>query len=562
MARPPDIAYALDDEPSFAEITPLALQSLVVQSIYFLLPGIIASAAHADGIFTTNFLCLTIAGLGWAALLQVATRGPIGSGYPLAFVPSPVFLAAYLLAVQDGNLGAAGAMTVIAGIFGLLLATLLRRLNTLVPTEMAGVVVFLIGASLLPRVLAQALPTDLPAEERYETAILAVVSLTVMMGIALTRSRLTRFGVLIGGAFGTVVSLLLGFVPSAAGDLLAHAPWIAIPTPILPRFDLVDGGLLPAFLLTLVASTASWLGDLVAFQRAADGSWARPDEPPIRRGVLANSVALFVAGLAGGMAPSSSSACVGLAIATGTLARRIAIVGSVMLLLLACLPKVVALFVLVPDPVKAAMLADVCCFMMAAGCQLITTRMLDAQRTFTVGIGLSTGLAVLTGRAELVALLPPALASPVTAGALVAFVLNLLTKPLIARSTTFGIAIGPGLQQAIEDRCIEMGGAWGARRGTIEQISHCLLELVEVLAGRGNDGLSVEARFTEGQISLVLNWAGDPLPPPAARPDVSDLEGPLAAQEAFAVWLATRHAQRFEQRETETGTEARLDFAD
>src|SRR3954462_11428119 len=114
-------------------------------------------------------------------------------------------------------------MTVVAGIFGLLLATLLRRLNTLVPTEMAGVVVFLIGASLLPRVLAQALPTALQAAERYETAILAVVSLTVMMGIALTRSRLTRFGVLIGGAFGTAVSLLLGFAPSAAGDLLAHA---------------------------------------------------------------------------------------------------------------------------------------------------------------------------------------------------------------------------------------------------------------------------------------------------------------------------------------------------
>jgi hypothetical protein len=56
MARPPDVTYALDDEPSFAEITPLALQSLVVQSIYFLLPGIIASVAHANGIFTTNFL--------------------------------------------------------------------------------------------------------------------------------------------------------------------------------------------------------------------------------------------------------------------------------------------------------------------------------------------------------------------------------------------------------------------------------------------------------------------------------------------------------------------------
>jgi xanthine permease XanP len=560
-SRPADIAYALDDVPPAAEVLPLVVQNLALQSIYFLLPGIVAAAAEADGLAATNFLCLTLVGLGLAALLQVATRGPVGSGYPIAFIPSPVFLSGYLLAAQLGDPAIASTMTIVAGFGGVLLALLLRRLNALVPTEVAGVVVFLIGVSLLPRLLAASMPVNLAPQERDETALIALGSLAVMMVVALTRTRFSRFGVLLGGAAGTAVALPLGHAPHEAAAVLADAAWIGIPTPVLPRLDWTHGDLLPAFLLALIASTASWLGDLLAFQRAADGSWARPDEVPIRRGLLANSLAMVVTGMIGGMAPATSSACVGLSIATGTLARRIAVVSGVALLLLACMPKVVALFVLVPEPVKAAMLAYVCCFMVAAGCQLITTRMLDARRTFVVGLGLSIGIAQMVAPSVFAAL-PRALSSPVTSGALLAFLLNLATQPFVARSARFSISTGPRMQQQVIDHCTEMGGAWGARRETAEHIGHCLLELGEILAARDLPGFEVSARYSEGLVVVLVSWDGAALPTPSARPNAADLEGPLAAQEAFAVWLATREATRFSQRDIPGGTEARLDFAD
>lgn len=563
IQRPPDVAFALDDVPPAQEVAPLVVQQLAIQSIYFLLPGIVASAFGLGGLATTNFLCLTIAGLGIAGLLQVASRGPFGSGYALPAIPSPVFLAAYLLAAETTDLAQASVLTVVAGACGMVLALVLRRLQSLVPTEAAGVVVFMIGVSLLPRAFASAAGPTLDASLRPMAAGVALGSLALMMLVALLRTGLSRFGVLLGAAIGCAVAIALGLLPPNSGELLREAPWLALPVPSVPRLGHFDAALLPAFLLTLVAATASWLGDLVAFQRAADGSWVKPDPAPIRRGLLANSVAVVASGLIGGMAPATSSACVGLAIATRTLSRVVAILGGIALLALACMPKLVALFALVPDPVKAAMLGYVCCFMMARGCQLITARMLDARRTFVAGLGLATGIGVLIAPDLLAEALPRALRSPVAAAALVAFALNLLTAPLVARQAGFEIWIASGrMPQDIADRCEEIGGAWGTRRATMERAGHALIELAEVLAGRGIERFRVTARHDDDLVRITLAYAGEPLPRPAARPDASDLDGPLQAQEAFAVWLATRQAQAYQQRHAAGLTELRLEFAD
>ena len=47
-----------------------------------------------------------------------------------------------------------------------------------------------------------------------------------------------------------------------------------------------------------------------------------------------------------------------------------------------------------PDPVMGAILVYVACYMILAGIQVITSRMLDARRIFVVGIALIFGLSV------------------------------------------------------------------------------------------------------------------------------------------------------------------------
>jgi len=561
MVRPPDVAFALEERPPVRQTLALALQQVAIQSIYFLLPGIVGQAFGLLRLDAINFLCLSVMLLGITALLQALPRGPVGSGYALPAIPSPVFVAAYLLAAESGNPSVAAALTAAAGIAGLVLAALLRRLQRVMPTEVAGVVVFMIGTSLLPRALA-AVGREGGAAGPGLVRILALATLALMIVLALSRGRLSRFAVLIGGAVGWVAALALGSTPADQAVLLREAPWFALPRPDPPALASFDFALAPAFALTLLASLASWTGDLVAFQKAADGAWQRPDPAPIRRGLMAQSLGLLTAGLAGGMAPSSSSACVGLAIATRTLSRTVAVAGGALLLLLGCCPKLVAVFVLVPDPVEAAMLGYVSCFMMATGCQLITARMLDARRTFTVGLGLAAGLGVLIAPEGLLRDLPRALASPVTAGTLVAVVLNLLTLPLVRRRAVFEVATTGRMQQEVVDRCEALGGAWGARRETMDRVKHCILEIGEILAGRGIGRFAVEAQLEEERIAVLLTYRGDPLPEPAARPDLDALLGPSEAQEAFAMWLATRGAASHRQRSAIKGTELQLEFHD
>lgn len=559
LVRPPQIAHALGETLPPGQAAALAAQQIAIQSIYLLLPGVVGAQFGLIPIDLVNFLQLSVAAIAMAALLQVLTRGPVGSGYPVPSIPSPVFVAVYLLAAPGANLVVMGTMAVVAGVFGIVLALLLRRLQAIVPTEVAGVVVFLIGISLLPRAFSAIAG---PPDEPLGRGPLALATLAVMILVALRGGWASRYAVLVGAALGSVAAFALGIGVQADTRILDSAPWFALPRFEPPAAEAFDASLLPAFGIALLASLASWTGDLVAFQRSADGAWRRPDTPPLRRGMLAQSVALMLAGGIGGMAPSTSSAAVGLAIATRTLARRVAIFGAVALLVLACCPKLLALIVLLPDPVEAAMLGYVCCFMLASGCGLMTSRMLDLRRTFTVGLGIALGIGALLGLPAFSRGVLQMLASPVTAGAAAAILLNLLTAPFVTRRAAFELRLGPGTPRDVDDEVEALGGAWGARRGTMDRVRHALLEVAEVLAARGNTSLRVTARYADEQVHLGLSWRGDPLPRPSSPPLASDLEGPQAAQEGFALWLVSRQADLVDQREANGLWELRLVFAD
>ena len=531
----------MDGRPGAAQTMALAAQQVAIQSIYLILPGLVGVQFGLLELDLLNFLALSVAALGIAGLIQTLPRGPLGSGYPIASIPAPIFVAVYLAAAPGADLATVSAAAVVAGLLGMVLTATLRRMQKVVPTEVAGVVVCLIGVSLLPRAFAATTAPDAP----LLYPIIAFGTLAVMIGAAL----------------GILAAQVLD---AGLGDasLLAQAPWLALPRPMPPAPGGLDLAMLPPFVVAMLAALASSTGDLVAIQRAADGGWLRPDAPPIRRGLMASSFGVVLSGLMGAAPTGTSSACVGLTIATRVLARRVTICAALALLALACCPKLLALLLLVPEPVAAAMLLYVCCFMIASGCQLMAARMLDARRTFTVGLGIAIGLGTLLHVPIFEQVLPPLLRSPVTAGALAAILLNLLTAPLVVQRASFIITPGPGMTQGLLDRIEALGGAWGAQRQTMTQVGHALLELAELLVERSVATITVQAHYATDHVLLTATWPGAPLPQPSARPDIADLDGPAAAQEAFALWLATRQAERVDQRAIPGGAELRLSFAD
>lgn len=561
-AHVPDLLLGLDDRAAPPRLLALAFQQIALQSIYFVLPGIVAAAFGAGALAATNYLCLSLIGLALYAVLQALRRGPVGSGYAIPSTPSAVLFAPLMLAAAHGaTMPQAAALTMVTGMAMMLVAPLLRGLSLLLPTEVTGTVVFLVGASLLPSVMALLqFNTDAPGITTAEVVVTAGC-FVVMVVAAVLRWSLAPYAVLIGTVVGTVAALGLDMAPEGAHDLLAAAPWFALPMPpALPDFGF-DRALLAPFLLCIVAGLASVVGTTVAFQRATDGGWTRPDPGPIRRGVMAHGLSIALTGLAGGMGNSASSSCVALSIATRSFARNIALAGAAILFLLAFCPKAVALFVLVPAPVQAAMLLYVAGFMMAQGCEMIVMRTLDTRRTVVAGMGLTSGLAVLASPGVFAATMP-ALAAPLAMGAMVSFIANLVTLPLVRREQRFEVPLGPGSADRLQDRAFAIGGAWGLRPDTVRKLHHALTELGDLLAGRGIATMAVVATQLEDAVELTISFAGAPLPQPARRPRATDIEAGGDAMEAVSLWLALREAARHTIRRTATGQDVRILFHD
>ena len=316
-----------------------------------------------------------------------------------------------------------------------------------------------------------------------------------------------------------------------------------------------------AYLLPLVAITAtaagSHGGDPARVRCELDAAgWAA-----IRRGLLANGMGIAAAGLLGGAAPGPATAAVGLSIATGTLARRIAWCGVPLLVIVALCPKFVALFVLTPAPVKAAMLFYVAGFIMAQGCQLATVRLLDTRRTLIMAFGLSSGLAVAIAPQIFVQTLP-AIASPLSFGAMMAFLANLCTLPLVSRRAELDLRMDARAGRNASDWLEQLGGNWGLKPQTARAAERAVSELAELLLERGTAAVALSARRSEDRVEIALKWQGEALPERSATVRAEDLLGPMEAQERFAVWMATREAQSFTQRSSPRGMEARLIFED
>ncbi len=564
--RPPGLVYWTTDTPSPPAAIGLALQHLAIQSVYLVFPAVMAGALTGDPALIARYVSLSILATAIWQVLQLLPRGPIGAGYAIPACSVPALIGAFAIAGREGtSFEGAAAMVLVSGLICAALGLLLRRPRLVLPNELAGVVVVLIGVALVLLGAAQLGLTSGGMLGGWAELLTLVATLAVTAGTALSRTRAAPLAVLVGAVTGTVLALLFGQAPAEAGEILAAQPWLAMPEPWTPRFDEIRAVPMLAFLVALIAVKASIFGSLVVFQRAADAAWTRPDAPPIRRGFLANGLGIMAAGALGGALPGPSNGGLGLSVATGTLARRIAWIGSGLLLLLAFCPKLVALFVLMPAPVKGAILLYVAGFLIAQGCQVATARLLDTRRSLILASGAVAGLTVAVAPEPFAAALP-ALASPLAFGASVALAVHLLTLPLVSRRARLVTAVDAGTARAVTEWFGRLGGAWGLKAGTVRAAENALTELLDLLAARRVAEVVLTATLAEDRVEIALAWSGPALADPAVRPRAEDVLGSDAAREGFAVWLATREAQGFTQRAAPgtawDGREARLVFED
>jgi xanthine/uracil permease len=150
ITRPEALACWLDEAPVPAATLGLALQHVAIQSITFVIPAVLAASLSPDPLDASRFLSLSILAAALWQMLQVVSRGPVGSGYPLPATHTAALVGAYAITgLAGGSFGAAGRMLILTGIACAMLTFVMHRLRLALPNEVAGVVVILIGVALV-----------------------------------------------------------------------------------------------------------------------------------------------------------------------------------------------------------------------------------------------------------------------------------------------------------------------------------------------------------------------------------------------------------------------------
>jgi xanthine permease XanP len=200
-------------------------------------------------------------------------------------------------------------------------------------------------------------------------------------------------------------------------------------------------------------------------------------------------------------------------------------------------------------PSVGATLVFASCLVFVNGLLIITARMLDARRTFIIGLSFMLGLSVdvLPAMfAELPAGVRLFTGSSLLLGTLTALILNLVFRVGVRRNATMTVEPDSIDPIKIEQFMELQGAAWGARRDVIDRTRFNLIQSIDTLAASGvaSGPFELSASFDEFRLDVRISYAGMPLELPAERPSPEEIVESDAGERRLAGFLLRRFADR------------------
>jgi xanthine permease XanP len=549
MRKPTGIVYAVNEAPPFGVVVLSALQQAGLMSINLIYIILVMREVGATPELTESVMSISLLVLALGAVLQALPRGPIGSGFLCQPVPTAVYLVPSLIAAKAGGLSLVFGMTVFAGLVEVALSRALRKLRPLFPPEIAGLVVALIGVATGAVAIRTFLAAGTSTIPGASDATVAAATLGTMVALNVwTRGGLRLACVLIGMIVGYILTAILGGFGHADWETVAATPWMTF-----PRFDHVglafDTSLVIPFGVAAVAATLKVMGNVTTCQKLNDADWVRPDMTSIGRGVLADGLTTVVAGAVGTTGVNSATMCVGLANATGVASRQVAYAVGAGLAILAFFPQLGAVLSIMPRAVAGSALLIAASFIFVNGLEIMTSRLLDARRTFVVGLSFMGALGVeqFPGAfARFPGWIQPLLVSSIVLGPVLALLLNAIFRLGVRKTQKMVVEPSRIDSAAIEDYMETSGAGWGARRDIIDRASFNLSQSIEVIVESCDPQgpLEIEATFDEFNLDLRVSYVGPTLELPEKRPSNEEIMASEEGQRKLAGFMLRRYADR------------------
>jgi len=548
--KPSNLIYGIDDNPGFGTVFMLGLQHIFILSIAFIFPVVVIDAIGGTPEQAQHLISISMIVTGIGTILQGIKRGPVGSGYLGPHVNGPAYLSASLMAGKIGGLPLIFGMTAVSGVFEALFSRIISRMRAIFPAEVTGTIVMMVGIEIIPLGARKFLGLDTLHPTTDVTAFfVALITLLAMISFNVWgKGKLRLYSVLIGLSIGYAVAFLTGILTKEHINHVLHAPIFSFP-PIGQTGLSFNVALIIPFMVATLSSALKTMGDLTTCQKINDTEWKRPNMKSISRGILACSVSNLLSGATGALGQSLSSSNVGLSIASGATSRRIAYSTGGILIFIAFFPKLAAIFVIMPTPIMGASLVFAACFMILAGIQIMMSRMIDARKTFVIGLSIVFGLSVefapdLYG--DIHPWIQPLTTSSLSLATVCAIALNLLFRIGIAKSQTIELEPGVDTSEKIFTFMEKQGSLWGARKEVVLRAISVLNEFLESVnelhLAKGK--IKAEVSFDEFNLDMHIIYQGAPMEFPETKPTEDELLQDESAFTRLSGFLMRSHADR------------------
>jgi xanthine permease XanP len=562
MLRPPGLLYSVDETPPRTVFIVAGLQQVALISNSLLYPIILGREAHLSPDQLLDFVSLSMLALGMATLLLSAKSRFIGCGYLCPAGYTQFYLGPSLTAAQIGGLPLVFGMTVIAGILQTAIAPVLRRVRFLLPPEIAGLVIAVVGLSIAVLGVRYGLGGGANTAMTSKYLAILAVSLTTMVILNIwTKGYLRMFCLLLGMAVGYAASAALGVL-----DFSAVSPSEGLPLLRFPSLQLLqwrfDASLIAPFAVVAVAGILNLIANIPYAQRINDADWVRPDFTSLKGGLVGNGIATVVSAAIGSMGVNSYGPCIGLSAATGITSRSLAYIIAIAFAVLSLIPAAAALITTIPAPVVGAALFFTAAFLFTSGLQMITARLLDARKIIVIGFSFAMAMIAdinhdLLARAPL--LLHPIVDNAIVLGTVSAVLLNLIMRIGVRQRVTLKLDAGHVNRDTIERFLTEQGGRWAARGDIVRRAIFGVVQMLEAV-GDVPEGTEIEATFDEFNLDVRVRYTGTPLMIPERKPTPREIIASEEGERLLAGYLLRQSADRINCKASGTMAEVQLHY--
>jgi xanthine/uracil permease len=542
--RPRSIQFSRDEHPPAASIGLLALQHAALPALFLIYAAMIAKGAGFSTLEQQALMVGTLLSCGIGAVIQAAFPRQ-ASGLLVMPIGSPMFV---LFGIQAGILagpGGVAALALMGGLTQIAMGRVLERMRAFFPAEVCGVVVLILGVSMLPGTLRRILGIEVGATvyalDSHALAISLATMGTIIAAAVWLKGTKRFFALLMGCAVGYLMAFFLGEL-DGFGKSIASASIIAPPQLVLPDFS-VAISLEIAFVVLAIVSASDAMGVLISMDRLDDAEWSRPNMKQVSRGISALGATNVLSAFLGGSFVGLSSTNIGLAFATGVTSRVIGMIAGAVLIAASFFPKLTTIESAMPEPVVGGILGYAASYFIVAGAELALSRMMSPRRMIVIGVPVAAGIAVqatpvlvssTTGVMNII------LQSPLITSAVLAIALNALMRIGIAQTKAMDVPDGPSRYEKVLEALDLLGETWGLKRATVLQANGAVNQLIEAVSELSEGPLLLEAHHDELNFDLRILYSGQPMVFPDRAPSPEELMDDPDGVSRMAGWLV-RH---------------------